>query len=257
MKRQTVLVAALVVVSTFGTILVTNALGLWTTESNRVPRLLNASGGEPIYDPGDIRGSYTFADVAASFSVSVETLATAFGFADAEDPSVIRASELEAIFGEVAALGEMEIGTDSIRLFVALWENLPHEPEETTALPARAMQLLQSHEGTDPDRLALYQDRVVAQSVLTGAAGSTEAGTGSGEPIDDHEEREDDTTIRGRTSFAELYTWGLTQDEVAAVLGTDPPARGVLIRDFVMEQGLEFGTIRDELQVLVDERTGE
>ena len=59
-------------------------------------------------------------------------------------------------------------------------------------------------------------------------------------------------TITGKTTFQELLDWGVSKDVVQKVIGTDLPAPAVVIKDFVTGNGLEFTTIKTQLQVEVD-----
>jgi dephospho-CoA kinase len=52
-----------------------------------------------------------------------------------------------------------------------------------------------------------------------------------------------------------VLSWGVTQEQIEAVLGLPMPAENLMvIKDFVLENGLDFETVKTELQVLVDAR---
>lgn len=68
----------------------------------------------------------------------------------------------------------------------------------------------------------------------------------------DHESVAEAGFIRGRTTFAELLTWGLSREQIEEAIGDEMPARGALVRDFAVASDLEFGVLRTKLQELLD-----
>ncbi|MBL7007023.1 MAG: hypothetical protein ISR78_08090, partial [Spirochaetia bacterium] len=64
----------------------------------------------------------------------------------------------------------------------------------------------------------------------------------------------EDRLIKGKTTFADLYSWDVTKEEIEEIIGSPAGARAVTIRDYCTELGLEFGTIKTELQTLIDEK---
>ena len=140
MKIRAQALGITVIAVLFGGILFSMAFGFWNTEAKKVPVVYETGEFRGSYNPGDIRGSYTFGDVAKIFPVSVEVLAEAFGVSDREDPGAFRLKELETLYARTE--GGAEIGTDSVRLFVARYAGLPYTPEVSTGLPSAAVQLL-------------------------------------------------------------------------------------------------------------------
>lgn len=269
MRLSSTVLAIVVVVSVFGTIGVTALAGVWQTESDRVPRRIAEGVFEGSYDPADIRGSYSFADVEAAFDVPVVELARAFGVPE-EHAAAFEAKELEEAFGEI---GGYEVGTDTLRLFVALYTGLPHEPEETTGMPSSAFRVLRDRideTGGDPQILESFAARRVATPPLVvDADGSFVAAPANDVPLasdpvpgggpdtalaEDHVQAEDDETVRGRTTFADLLSWGLSREQIEATIGAPMPARPTLVRDFATEAGVSFSDLRTSLQALLDQR---
>ncbi|RPI86669.1 MAG: hypothetical protein EHM41_07700 [Chloroflexi bacterium] len=63
-----------------------------------------------------------------------------------------------------------------------------------------------------------------------------------------------DRMVKGKTTFADLLEWGVSEDALEEVLGFPlPAAPGMLVRDFCSENGLSFETIKIDLQALVDQ----
>ncbi|MBL7006203.1 MAG: 4Fe-4S binding protein, partial [Spirochaetia bacterium] len=142
MKIKSTAAAIITIVLILGGVFITKLTGNWITESTKVPRLITAGEFAGFSDPADIRGSYSFQDISDNFSLSAEDLAQAFAL----DTSVKNAGEylakdLEGIYGELLD-GDGEVGTDSLRWFVALYLGYPYTPEETTLLPSPALAFL-------------------------------------------------------------------------------------------------------------------
>jgi hypothetical protein len=63
-----------------------------------------------------------------------------------------------------------------------------------------------------------------------------------------------DRTVTGRTTFQELLDWGVPQEAIQKVIGSDIPAASMVVKDFIAEKGMEFPTVKSQLQSLVDQR---
>lgn len=151
LKPTTTFLIALVFVA--AGIAATIATGLWQTESDKTPRKLDlaavetavtAGGGTADgdaaavqYDPADIRGSYSFGEISTLYGVPLSDLARAFGLSEAEAGD-FQAKALESRYPDAAE----ELGTASIRMFVAYYLGLPYTPTEETWLPRTAVEVL-------------------------------------------------------------------------------------------------------------------
>jgi hypothetical protein len=215
------------------------AIGSWRTTGSRTPARYASGAFAGISDPSDIRGSYSFSDVSRSFDVSVETLGRAFGVSGFERLESFQAKDLEAIYGKT---DEGEIGTDSLRLFVARYLGLPYAPENDTLLPRPALQILADR--VTPDELSELEER----SINIAGLKNDEAIQG------EHTESSDDRFIRGKTTFGDLRSWGVTDEELVELLGFEPGKDGESIRDVVFDNGGEFGMVKTKLQELVDSK---
>ena len=132
--------ATIVLVILFGGILFSNTMGWWQTESTKEAATFTEGDFAGLPNPADIRGSYTFGDVEKNFGVPAATLAQAFGVSS-DDPSAFGVKDLETIYADQ----EYEIGTASVRFFVALYTGLPYEVVGDIYLPKRAVEMLKSH----------------------------------------------------------------------------------------------------------------
>jgi hypothetical protein len=67
------------------------------------------------------------------------------------------------------------------------------------------------------------------------------------EPSDSHTETETGE-VKGKTTFGELASWGVSAETVERILGLPPGKTGVTVRDYCIENGIEFSTVKDALQ---------
>lgn len=112
--------AVFIVTVLFGGVLLSIALGEWTTKSTKEPLKFTEGEFAGEYNPADIRGSYTFGDVSRLFGVSLEDLAIAFRVSE-PDVAAVSLKTLEEKFVDLG----VDLGTSSVRLFVALYNGLP------------------------------------------------------------------------------------------------------------------------------------
>ena len=253
MRLRSIHLAIGVAVLVLGSVGIASLAGLWQTEGSRVPRVIANGDAAGSFDPADIRGSYTFGDIEASFGVPAALLAEALGVVT-ESPELYQVKDLENASGEPVAADEApgyEVGTDTVRLIVALLADLPYEAQTTTGLPAAAYRILAATDSVDQERLIRYADRLVGVETASPSPAETVSGgaSGAGVPSDSEEA----VAVRGRTTFAELLDYGVTKEQIEEVLGRNMPARGVLVRDFATEQGVEFSDWRNAFQALLDE----
>ncbi|HAW85127.1 MAG TPA: hypothetical protein DCX65_02365 [Spirochaetaceae bacterium] len=194
----------------------------------------------------------------------------------------------EAYAGAVPA--GYEIGTDSVRLMAALHAGLPFTPEDGTLLPDAAVALLAARPGVDATAIGRYALSAVSGSAplrpvvnaasaivapvptiatspaaaavapatatpvvsapatapaAQGPALGSQAGNGAALSATGR-------TLVGKTTFGELYAWGLTEAQVAAVIGYAPGPGSQSVRDSLAAVGLEFSAYKVALQALID-----
>ena len=140
MKIRSIQLAPVILILFIAGIGLTMAFNLWKTESSKQPAKYLSGEFAGEYNPGDIRGSYSFDDISDAFDIPVATLAKAFGVEDRKNPGDFQAKELEEMYGPQTDGGE--VGTDAVRLFTAIYSGRPYTPEETTRLPNPAVALL-------------------------------------------------------------------------------------------------------------------
>ena len=249
--------AILIVTILFGGILFSSALGWWQTESTKTAATYTEGEFAGQANPDDIRGSYTLADIERNFGVPVEVLAQAFGVTDA-DPAAFQVKSLE----EQYASSPVEIGTASVRLFVAFYLGLPIDLSADTYLPASAAGLLLARPLT-PEQAAYLAAHTAGdaapvpaeatpQPAEPAAATPTPAGTAApateAAPTAEHTPQSVAGEVKGKTTFAELLEWGLTQEAIEQALGMAMPAdTSVKVKDFSTATGLSFETINADV----------
>ncbi len=252
MKLSSKLLAVFVIIFIFGGVFFTTAMGWWATESSKVPAKYSEGEAAGEYDPADIRGSYSFGDINASFDVPIEVLSTAFQIPAGSDAASFQLKSLEEIY---AGLPE-EIGTSSVRLFVALYKGLPVELDGSFLLP-EAVEILKQ-QGT----LSAEQEAYLAEhTVGTGAVEAVEQAPAAVEqpaatataPAEQPaaaptEHVQPVGTVTGKTTFQNLLDWGVAQDRIEGVIGEAMPAPQTVIKDYCALKGLEFSTIKTALQ---------
>jgi len=243
--------AVIVVVILGGGIGLSAALGYWQTESDRVPSRFEAGEYAGLYDPADIRGSYSMADISQAFDIPVGLLAGAFGIETLSQLEDVTASALESIFLTQPDGGE--VGTDALRLFVSLYTGLPYLAEDTTRLPEPAFAILRDR--LAPADRALLEQRIVPMTALVGSDQTIDVLVATAAEEHESEESEEQVAeIRGRTTFGDLLSWGLSKEQIEEAIGMDMAVRAANVRDTLAAAGLEFGIYRERLQMLLDEK---
>jgi len=157
MKIKSATLGILVLGIVFGGILMSSAMDLWITESTKIPDKIVVDGAKEAYDPTDIKGSYTFGEVSKLFDIPLEDMASAFDLPKEIDASTFKNKELETIYADQ----ELEVGTGSVRLFVALYKGLPYEIAEETYLLSNAIEILKEKANLTQDQIA-YLDSHIA-----------------------------------------------------------------------------------------------
>ena len=229
---------AIIVVGAFAVgIAGANLLGLWQTTSSKQPVAIKEGEFAGLPNPADIRGSYTWADVAKAFDFDTKLILTAFGSSDESE----KVNTLEALYGAAGLPAGIEIGTDSVRLFVSLLTGLPHTAEDTTVLPVSAIAVLRESGKAD----AALIDAAAAKAYDPAKTAS------SAVPLaDDHVATAG--ALTGKTTFKELRDWGLSETEIKSVTGGNIGADGSIVKDWMAANGLTFSELKAKLQELLD-----
>ena len=247
--------ATIVVVVLFGGVFFSSAMGWWQTESTKEAAKITAGEFAGQANPADIRGSYTFGDVDKNFGIPPAVLAEAFGVKDS-DLAAFSVKSLEGMYTGSA----QEIGTASVRLFVAFYKGMPYDLSTDTYLPESAATILRTRTLSSEQAAYLAKHTVPnlgaapAPSAPQTTPQATQAPAAQPTPkAETPAASSTDRTIKGATTFADVLGWGVSQATIEKVLGTSMPAAQVTkIKDYCTEKGLNFETIRPALQAEVD-----
>jgi hypothetical protein len=234
--------AIIVLVMLFGGIFFSSAMGWWATESTKEPVTFTEGEFAGQANPVDIRGSYTFGDISNSFEVTPEVLAQAFGITEG-DPAVFAVKELEAIYLDSG----FEIGTNSVRLFVAYYAGLPFDTTgQEIYMPQSATDILLAKGNLTAEQVTYLEKYTVTIGEPIPAAESTPV------PAETSSTTSEEYSVKGKTTFGELITWGVSQAVIEELIGAPMPDPAMTVKDYASANGLDFETLKPALQAEVD-----
>ena len=142
MKIRAGILAIVTMAIILGGVAIASQLGLWVTKgSGKTPATIKTGEFAGLADPADIRGSYYFGDIATRYGVPLKSLGEAFVLPDPNAYASFQCKNLETIFAPLAAEGK-DVGTASVRFFVALYTGRPITLTETVNLPQQAVDIL-------------------------------------------------------------------------------------------------------------------
>lgn len=246
MKINSKIAAIFMLVILFSGIGISKGLGVWHTESTKIPAKYTSGEFAGQYNPADIRGSYSFGDIGTNFGVTPEELAKAFAVTT-KDPAGFLVKDLGTLYAEAEAEGKA-VETDSLRYFVALYTGLPYEASEEPYLPAPAIEILKAQAKLTPEQISYFESHTVKPAATATASAGAAVVTASGEAEGD----ENDTTVKGKTTFKEILDWGVPQDKIEEIIKGKIPAAGMAVRDYCSQNGIEFSSIKTALQGEID-----
>ncbi|MFC1917657.1 hypothetical protein ACFLXH_03290 [Chloroflexota bacterium] len=246
MKIQNRLLGLTVLIVIFGGIGLSMAFNLWHTESTKVPITFQEGEFTGEYNPADIRGSYSLGETSDLFKIPLPDFVTAFGLEAIDNPADFKMKDLETLY---ASLDEVEIGTDSVRVFVALYAGLPYTLAESTYLPQPAVDILKTKVADLSEAQIAFLDN---NSVSISDFGMTSPPEETEPSSSEDHEVSTERIIKGKTTFGELLEWGLSEEDIEAIIGEKIPAEDITARDFIVEKELEFESIKETLQSKID-----
>lgn len=245
--------AAIILIILLGGISLSTAMGWWQTESTKVAATYTEGKFAGQANPADIRGSYTFGDVEKNFGVPAAIMAQAFNI-QTENPAAFAAKELETIYAE----SEFEVGTASVRLFVAFYNGLPIDLNTDMYLPQNAADLLKNRSLTTEQSAYLESHTVSNPAAASDSPEVDPAQTAESAPEAETNqsvvttEASAERLVKGKTSFQEILDWGVSQEVIEQIMGMPIPNPLTKVKDYCTENGLNFETIKAALQIEVD-----
>ena len=219
----------------------------WSTTTTKIPAVYLEGDEAGEYNPADIRGSYTLGEISSLFQIPIKDLASAFGIPRDTDANTFELKDLETQFADAP----QEIGTSSVRLFVAFYKGLPIDlVNENTYLLKKAGAILVEKGNMTTEQAAYLETHIIELNATDTPASSTKFVSEPTPLATEHVIV--DGTISGKTTFQDLLDWGVTQEAIEEILGSSMPAPAVVIKDYATSQGIEFSTLKTTLQAEVD-----
>lgn len=247
MKIKTTAIAIIIFVSIFGFIAITSALGLWTTVNTKEPARYTSGEFTGEYNPEDIRGSYTFGEISELFEIPLEYLGSGFSIADENSFADFKCKELETIYASSSAEGK-EVGTDSVRIFIALYKSLPITLNDNTYFPESALNVLKNNAKLTEEQITYLETHTVIPVDTTNIEKT------STETKEEALENSDtEKVIKGNTTFKELLDWGVKEEDIEKIINDKIPNTSETIKDYTLAKGIEFSTIKEFLQTLIEQ----
>ena len=235
MKLHASILALSILLILFGSIGLSKVMGIWHTQSTKIPIKYTEGEFKGEYNPIDIRGSYSFQDISDVFEIDANDLMQAFAIEKDVLPSEFACKDLETMY----ANSVNEVGTNSVRVFTALYKGLPIELDEETYFPSSVLDILLKTGNIDETEKQYIVGHLVNQSVLDTPTTNNQ-GTTSVE-----------TFVKGKTTYGELVLLGVKKEDMEAVLKYKIERLDTIIRDDALAKGIEFSTIKDQLNELV------
>lgn len=235
MKQKTLALLTTGVI--FGGILLTMIIGIWTTESTKIPARYLDGSAKGAYNPEDIRGSYTFSEISTLFEVSPDVLIKAFDLPSNSDLDTFKSKDLESLY--VVDTPNVDIGNESVQVFVALYKDLPIVLSDTY-LPAQAVDLLLSLDKDWPSETIAYLNahRITVKQAALVVEATTET--------TEHEE----PLIKGTTTFQQLLDAGIEKAQIEQILDAKLPPTNMLVKDYCVQNGLSFSEVKAAIENL-------
>jgi hypothetical protein len=241
MKVNQFFLGIVIVIIMFGSISVTSALGLWQTTSTKIPATYLSGEASGQYNPADIRGSYTFGEISDLFEIPLKDLGNAFAIESESSYSTFQCKELESIYVPENTDSKL-VGTDSVGIFVALYKGLPIDLNDSVYLPNTAEAvLIKTGKLTKDQQTFLASHLIDSKKVI---ANNPQISSLS----------ESSSFIKGKTTFKEVLAIGVKKEAIEAVIKASIPDTSVVIKDFCLENSLEFTLVKTEIQGLIDKK---
>lgn len=257
MRLKSFPLAVIILVLLFGSIGATTAMGWWQTETSKVPAVYAEGEAAGQFNPADIRGSYTFGDINKNFGIPVVELQKAFRVPDGGDMAAFQVKTLEGLYTDLP----VEMGTGAVRLFTAFYKGLPYDLEanaETYLFP-EAVSILQANGKMTAEQATFLSTHTLAEegqipgeSIATPEPTNSSASDATVPTVSVTEHVQPAGTITGKTTFQQLLDWGMKPEAIEAVLGESIPDAGMIIKDFASSKGLDFSTLKTNLQSELD-----
>lgn len=236
MKVNKFVIGISILIIIFGGISISKELDLWETESNKIPITFNEGEFKGMYDPSDIRGSYKFVEVSELFNIPIEILKDAFELPNYIDINEFKNKDLEGLY--TFKDDKIEIGNGSVKLFVALYNNLPFSLEDDYLLNSGVEILLKKGTLTENEIDYLKNHTVFDYKINSSTS--------------KNEDDEDYLRIKGTTTFKELLNLGINKQVLEEILDDKIENKNLVIKDYCLNKGINFSEVKNKIQIELD-----
>ena len=157
--------------------------------------------------------------------------------------------ELETIYLDSG----FEIGTNSVRLFVAFYSGLPFDTTgQEIYLPQSATDILLAKGNLSADQIAYLEQYTVTLGESAPGTEQEPAVEATPIPAESSSSSSEEYTVKGKTTFGELTTWGVSQATIEQLIGAPMPDPAMTVKDYASANNLDFETLKPALQTEVD-----
>ena len=248
MKFRHIHIFFTIIIILWGGIWLTSQLGLFDSSRPAEPIKLT----EDVYDVADIRGSFTLAEIEEFYQVSPQAIIEAFNLKDDIDPSLFLLKDLKEIYQEVDIEGEAyAVETDTVKVFVSLYSEIPYTSEETFYLPESAVEYLIKEDKLSPEEQDYWEKHTFKLvSIEPGEELTAEENVETEPPITEEETKT--VSITGKTTIIEILAMGMDKEKFKEITGLEVPEDTTQpIRDFFTSQDLEFSSYKEKLEAFL------
>lgn len=238
MKIKSIHILLAIIIIIGGGIFLASELDLYNTTRTRSPRKTI----EGAYDISDMRGSHTLEEIEKYYQLPASSVIKAFGLRPDTNPNFFQLKDMKEIFKPVELEGEEYIvETDTVKVFASLYLKIPFVSNETFYLPGKTVNYLIESDKLTGEEKEYWQGHTFKLEYLDSKY--LTASEFSKIVVEEAEEFK----VTGRTTIQELLDFGVTEEKFEEIIGFKvPDNKSILVRDFVINKGLEFGEIKDK-----------
>lgn len=70
---------------------------------------------------------------------------------------------------------------------------------------------------------------------------------------DDEDNHEEEVKVKGITTYNDLLSYGLNETTINKILGSEVSNKDAIIKDICIDLGLSYGSIKEQLTILLEE----
>lgn len=252
-KVKGTILGLIILVLMFGGIAATSALGLYSTENEKQPNRIEEGQSSGSYDPEDIRGSYTLQEISDLYEIEGAVLIEAFQLPEGTDLSTFKSKDIEALYADAGT----EIGNGSLKVFVALYKNLPIFLADDYLLePAVALIIENNPSLTEEQKVYLegHTYKIEEKPVSAETSEQTapaETVSSTPEAATPPASTSEEPAINGQITFQGALDLGITKAQIEEIINGPMPATNLTVRSYCQDNGLSFSEVKAALSELV------